>query len=645
MHGCATRYPDDAFDRFWTSPAPNNLTSIKTSLPFILETDPYMTPLKVMEIAIINPISSRGIQWTPSGDFAQDSYFFMCIHFAELKKLDANETREFDITLDGGRFYGPMRPSYLKAMNICSPDIYRTNGDNLVELNPTKTSTLSPILNAIELYTVVQLPSSATEEGDSRSLLDIMKRYLITKIWTGDPCLPRNYTWEGLVCSNDTDTSSPRIISLNLAGNNLTGTIPYFLANLTQLRDFEEARLEMSPGRCQAFTFKEVEKITDNFRQKIGKGGFGPVYLGRLKGQKVAVKVSSDESKQGFKEFHNEVNVMVTSSKFVFGLSVALLCHQVNNLKHFLLKVELLSRVHYKHVVSFLGYCHDAKRMILIYEYLSRGSLEDALSGQAQSANILLNDKLEAKIADFGLSKPVAPEGVTHVTTAIKGTPGYLDPEYYGTCCLNEKSDVYSFGIVLLELVSGKRHVIDVPSGEKINIAHWVRQSVLKDEHANIADRALCGRYKVDSLRRVVDLALQCTRDKGVNRPKMCDVVTELKEAISIDCGSLEESYVDPKTNLPYFSDSKIMKFGEIKSHDSNYIDGYPKYLWRLRTFPKGNRTCYKLQLVTPGSKYLIRPNFLYGNFDGLNLFPVFDLYLENTCADGQCFHFNVAVL
>ncbi|KAF3787086.1 Serine/threonine-protein kinase 10 [Nymphaea thermarum] len=400
----------------------------------------------------------------------------------------------------------------------------------------------------------------------------------------------------------------------------------------------------MSPGRCQAFTFKEVEKITDNFREKIGKGGFGPVYLGHLKGQKVAVKVSSDESKQGFKEFHNEVNVMVTSSKFMFGLSVALLCHQV----------ELLSRAHHKHV-SFLGYCHDAKRMILIYEYLSRGSLEDALSGKkfrhlnldVKSANILLNDKLEAKIADFGLSKPVASEGVTHVTTAIRGTPGYWDPEYCGNCCLNEKSDVYSFGIVLLELVSGKRHLIDVPSGEKINIAHWVRQNVLEGKHANIEDPALCGRYEVDSLRRVVDLALHCTSDKGINRPKMCDVVTELKEAIrqlieicagfiSIDCGSPEESYVYPdSTDVTYFSDSKLMEFGEIKSPDSRYIDdnNWPKYLRKVRTFPKGNMTCYKLQPVTPGSKYLIRPNFLYGNFDGLNSFPQFDLYLENTFA------------
>ncbi|CAN6462022.1 unnamed protein product [Victoria cruziana] len=344
-----------------------------------------MPPLEVMQIAME---STGGLAWSPSA-FPQDSYFFMCIHFAELKKLQTNQTKEFYITLDGLPFYGPMRPSYLKATNVCSSDIYRTDGNHHVVLNPTKASTLSPILNAIELYTVPHLSNSATVDKDVSALLETREKYQITKPWTGDPCLPLNYSWEGLVCN---DTSSLRVISLdlsnsglsgdiptslanltaivsiNLARNNLTGTIPYFLANLTQLRDLDLSGNSLtgsipdffvnlmqltvlisgneqlcSSGACdeirrknskgfivglsvsaasvvfflllassiifvkikngeaaqtveknigpQAFTFSEVDRMTNNFRQKVGEGGYGPVFYGHLSGQDVAVKI------------------------------------------------------------------------------------------------------------------------------------------------------------------------------------------------------------------------------------------------------------------------------------------------------------------------------------------------------------------
>eukprot|EP01018_Ginkgo_biloba_P026773 Gb_20280 [translate_table: standard] len=173
--------------------------------------------------------------------------------------------------------------------------------------------------------------------------------------------------------------------------------------------------------------------MTSNFDKKISEGGFGPVFYGRLpKGKEVAVKVLSAKSEQGANEFSTEI--------------------------------DMLSKVRHKNLVSFIGYCDEARQMILIYEYMSKGTLRDILfkaqtpidwktrlsialnaaqgveylhSGcspaiihrDIKSTNILLNERMEAKIGDFGLSKDGPSDGSTHVLTIAKGTVGYLDPE------------------------------------------------------------------------------------------------------------------------------------------------------------------------------------------------------------------------
>ncbi|CAN6462017.1 unnamed protein product [Victoria cruziana] len=670
------RYPDDVFDRFWHSPGPVGSVSINTSSDISLETDPYKPPLKVMQIADIDQDNSSSFHWNSS--IPQNSSLFMCIHFAELQYLGPNETRQFDITVNEGNFAGSITPSYLKAMNVCSSSIYGPQDLNYVDLSPSAQSNLSPILNAAQLYAVVQLSSSETDERDVNCILDIKKKYGISKPWSGDPCLPLNYTWEGLVCS----TSPLRVISLdlsnsglsgdiatslgnltalvrlNLADNNLTGGIPDFLADLTQLVELrlegnkltgsvpdvfaklnhlrlldlsdnnlngsvpaallhkkEDGSLTLrisgneqlcstgvcdSPSKkisltvktvisvlaallcllivflvvvirmkktkltqkCAAFTYSEIVQMTDHFKDKIGEGGYGPVFHGHLYTQDVAVKILANKSKQGSKEFHTEI--------------------------------ALLSRVHHRNLVSFLGYCDEGQNMILVYEFLPKGNLREALSGKTQiglswkqrlqialdaaqgleylhygcrpaiihrdvkSTNILLNDNLQAKLADFGLSKADMPDGVSHVSSTVTGTPGYLDPEYSTTSWLNEKSDVYSFGVVLLELISGEQPVIVEQSGERIHLSQWIRGHILKGNREKVADPNLHGNYNVPSFWRVADVALQCTVSKWIERPSMNHVVMELREAISLCNGVLSNfqiTYNDtqqkPETFIP----------------------------------------------------------------------------------------------
>ncbi|KAJ6395003.1 hypothetical protein OIU77_024087 [Salix suchowensis] len=174
------------------------------------------------------------------------------------------------------------------------------------------------------------------------------------------------------------------------------------------------------------FSFEELRKYTNNFSEinDIGSGGYGNVYRGVLPtGELVAIKRAQQGSMQGGLEFKTEI--------------------------------ELLSRVHHKNVVSLLGFCFDRGEQMLIYEFVPNGSLMDSLSGKT---GIRLDWVRRLKVA-LGAARDSEAGHLTHVTTQVKGTMGYLDPEYYMTQQLTEKSDVYSFGVVMLELLTGRRPI------------------------------------------------------------------------------------------------------------------------------------------------------------------------------------------
>ncbi|KAJ3695099.1 hypothetical protein LUZ60_000476 [Juncus effusus] len=288
----------------------------------------------------------------------------------------------------------------------------------------------------------------------------------------------------------------------------------------------------------QKFTFRDLEEITRNFENEIGKGGFGAVYHGLLfNGTQVAVKVLKSSSHQGAKEF--------------------------------LAEVQHLSRVHHRNLVSLVGYCNNGVKMALVYEYMSGGSLRASIQGVAgkrvlsweerlrillgasqgisylhcecnppivhrdvKTDNILLNPMHEAKIADFGLCKAFQND-CTHISTVVAGTPGYLDPEYHSSFQLNEKSDVYSFGVVMLEVLTTQTPIIETHD-KRIHITEWVQQKLTKGSMDNVADTELLGRYDVNSAWKIVDLAMKCCARTSVERPIMPDVVSDLKESLEL---------------------------------------------------------------------------------------------------------------
>ncbi|KAL3515801.1 hypothetical protein ACH5RR_022703 [Cinchona calisaya] len=322
------------------------------------------------------------------------------------------------------------------------------------------------------------------------------------------------------------------------------------------------------------FSFEELRKYTNNFSESncIGSGGYGKVYKGMLaSGQVVAIKRAQQGSMQGAVEFKTEI--------------------------------ELLSRIHHKNVVSLVGFCYDQGEQMLVYEYISNGTLGESLSGKSgmrldwmrrlgialdaargltylhelasppiihrdiKSNNILLDDHFNAKVADFGLSKLLGDESKGYITTQVKGTLGYMDPEYYMTQQLTEKSDVYSFGVVLLELMTAR-----APIERGKHIVRVVQDAVNNTKEAflvhEILDPKLSEEGKLGGVEKFLELAMRCVQESGAGRPTMNEVAREVENIIQ-----LTTSKKNPETDLTSFSSKDSMDMSNPHSYGSKDFD------------------------------------------------------------------------
>ncbi|KAG6780384.1 hypothetical protein POTOM_013239 [Populus tomentosa] len=332
---------------------------------------------------------------------------------------------------------------------------------------------------------------------------------------------------------------------------------------------------QLKGARC--FSFEELKKYTNNFSETIdvGSGGYGKVYRGVLPtGKLITIKRALRGWMQPGPEFKTEI--------------------------------ELLSRVHHRNVVSLVGFCLERGEQMLIYKFVSNGSLMESLSGKTgirldwvrrlkvalgaarglaylhelanppiihrdiKSTNILLDESLNAKVADFGLSKLMGDSERGHVTTQ-----GYLDPEYYMTLQLTEKSDVYSFGVVMLELLTGRR---PIERGKYVVREVKMALDRAKDLYnlRELLDPSIGLDTTLKGLDKFVDVALKCVQENGRDRPTMGEVVNELENILQL--AGLNPNADSASTSASYDDVSKgSAKHPYMHSNDSfEYSEGFP---------------------------------------------------------------------
>ncbi|KAF8648094.1 hypothetical protein HU200_065135 [Digitaria exilis] len=394
--------------------------------------------------------------------FPSDGYdrFWWQTNFPEWARKSTTETIKED-------------PNFAEPLVVLQTPDGRYN----ITLAATAASMLPPMLNAVEVYTLIALDSPTTYPTDflkhitdptaCRILVDVIMaikiEYGVKKNWMGDPCFPVKYAWDGIKCSNTSDNTM-RITSMDLSYNNITGSIPDSLPSLPSLRVLNlsgnhltgdslslldparESKLQNALGsgkghgdylksEYRLFTYKELKKLTNNFKQVIGKGG-----------------------KNGVAEALN----WETRLRIVLEAAQGL-------------------------------------------DYLHKGCSMPIVHRDLKTSNILLGNNLQAKIADFGLSKTYLSDTQTHIsTTNLAGTA---------------------------EVVTGQ-----APTRMGYgHIVQRVKKQIATGNINSVADARLAGAYDINSMWNVVETAIMCTQDSAAQRPTMSTVVVLLKESLALE--------------------------------------------------------------------------------------------------------------
>ncbi|XP_059666629.1 cold-responsive protein kinase 1-like [Cornus florida] len=309
------------------------------------------------------------------------------------------------------------------------------------------------------------------------------------------------------------------------------------------------------------YTYKELRIATDDFSptNKIGEGGFGSVYKGMLKNGKIAaIKVLSAESRQGVREFLTEIKV--------------------------------ISDIEHENLVKLYGCCAEGSHRILVYNFLENNSLAQTLLGgghrsiqfswrrrthicigvarglaflhegvrphiihrDIKASNILLDKDLTAKISDFGMAKLIAPD-MTHVSTRVAGTIGYLAPEYAIRGQVTRKADIYSFGVLLAEIVSGRCNTNARLPVEEQYLLERTWKLYERRELVALIDTSLNGNFDAEEACRFLKISLLCTQDIPKLRPSMSTVVKMLTGERGVD-----DSKITKPSLISDFTDFKI---------------------------------------------------------------------------------------
>ncbi|GLJ07404.1 hypothetical protein SUGI_0066240 [Cryptomeria japonica] len=527
------RFPQDQYDRMW-KPFPVPLTTSISTNESSFRSVKNQPPVSVLKTAITSRVGEELLisEWFN----AVPGIYYFALYLCNINKTSVSGNNTFQVFIGNVQIAETEVPEYM----------YCSSPETRLELSTTDSTDIRILLAIRNIANTVNVPDDWT---------------------TGDPCLPAGLPLTGVMC-NDEDT--PRVITVNLTSMGLTGNIPPSIANLTALQQLNNKldgdvppglikpglNLEVHPqnkppqGRKDKdkddpnefekvvveYSEEDIKAATNNYSTLIGKGGFESVFYGQLSGNNVAVKILSTDSSQGKQEFRIEVlpflrniEYFIEDNDFILYL---ILLYQ--------LKLQVIVALVYEFMEcgTLADHLHGSMKQEKPLDwqtrinialqtaqgllYLHEGCIPSIVHRDIKCTNILLDNRMFAKIADFGLSK-LLQNSQSHVTTEFKGTLGYLDPKYYGTSSLNEKSDVYSFGVVLLEIISG------IPPKE--GIVESAKELLSCGRIAELMDSSLGGHYSLESAWRVAEVAYNCVEPRPQNRPTMNTVVKELAEA------------------------------------------------------------------------------------------------------------------
>lgn len=296
------------------------------------------------------------------------------------------------------------------------------------------------------------------------------------------------------------------------------------------------ALLEYASGAPIQFSYKGLQQSTKNFKDKVGSGGFGAVYRGVLPNKTIVAVKKLERIEQGEKQFRMEV--------------------------------ATIGSTHHLNLVRLIGFCSERKHRLLVYEFLQNTSLDTFLFGREEQSrrldwktrfnialgtargitylheecrdsiihcdikpeNILLDENFNAKVSDFGLAKLINVKNHRDRTlSSVRGTRGYLAPEWLANLPITSKSDIFSYGMVLQELVSGKRnfHISASSGGRKFST--WAFEQFDCGNVLSIVDENLGGKFDLDQVKRVFKISFWCIQEQSTLRPPMSKIVQMLE--------------------------------------------------------------------------------------------------------------------
>ncbi|XP_052733534.1 probable LRR receptor-like serine/threonine-protein kinase At1g56140 isoform X2 [Vigna angularis] len=337
-------------------------------------------------------------------------------------------------------------------------------------------------------------------------------------------------------------------------------------------RQHEDEELLGIDTKPYTFSYSELKNATNDFNveNKLGEGGFGPVYKGTLNdGRVIAVKQLSVASHQGKSQFITEI--------------------------------ATISAVQHRNLVKLYGCCIEGNKKLLVYEYLENKSLDQGLFGNSltlnwstrydictgiarglaylheesrlrivhrdvKASNILLDYELVPKISDFGLAK-LYDDKKTHISTRVAGTIGYLAPEYAMRGHLTEKADIFSFGVVALELVSGRPNADSSLEGDKVYLLEWAWQLHESNLIMDLVDPRL-SEFNEEEVKRIVGIALLCTQTSPSLRPSMSRVVAMLSGDIEVNTVTSKPGYL---SDWKFDDVSSFMTENAVKGFNTSY--------------------------------------------------------------------------